>query len=92
MGVRCTCCGCPPASVGVLTPIVEYNSPPMLRYIRPCVPWADPSGSNGAMAPPKGSETIIWPHPNDGEFSHYVYGVARKESSFGMYTPRHALW
>ena len=30
MGVRFTCCGCPPASVGVLTPTVEYNSPPML--------------------------------------------------------------
>ena len=29
MGVRFTCYGCPPASVGVLTPTVEYNSPPM---------------------------------------------------------------
>ena len=30
MGVRFTCYGCRPASVGVLTPTIEYNSPPMM--------------------------------------------------------------
>ena len=29
MGVHFACYGCPPASMGVLTPIVKYNSPPM---------------------------------------------------------------
>ena len=29
MCVHFTCYGCPAASMGVLTPIVEYNSPPM---------------------------------------------------------------
>ena len=29
MGVRLTWYGCPPASMGVSTPTVEYNSPPM---------------------------------------------------------------
>ena len=29
MDVHFTCYGCPLASMGVLTPIVEYNSPPM---------------------------------------------------------------
>ena len=29
MGVRLIWYGCPPASMGVSTPTVEYNSPPM---------------------------------------------------------------
>ena len=29
MGVRLIWYGCPPASMGVWTPTVEYNSPPM---------------------------------------------------------------
>ena len=39
MGVRFTCYGCPPASMGVLTPTVEYNSPPMTPTIRAGQKW-----------------------------------------------------
>ena len=34
MGVRLVWYGCPPASMGVSTPTVEYNSPPMLDRLR----------------------------------------------------------
>ena len=37
MGVRLIWYGCPPASMGVSTPTVEYNSPPMVTIRRNCL-------------------------------------------------------